>query len=399
MKVGASARKLAGFLAEHAAAFKEVARQQNCIIMSRAPGIFVPGLISDGYASKGFHNKAKSSNWGPMAGFVLFEAFFSKIGLTEKGLKSQKKYIVSALTEGATPLLLFITDARRNWLEVNNYIKRYNPNNQPIGKKGSQVIRFQATMLGCKGDYLETAENYIFTLKETQIGNETLWAVYYQETDQKKIKPVKALRDPNWANIEVIQNNNGVQVQLVGGMPDHKKATTGDYDLFAVWGPNNVNPNEYKRPVSAMDINSIPDLDSKEDPERGNISQYLDNICNLLNQAVRRVRWGNVRYAYTGGDMVHHSDEAGRPFIDEIDFPFIAFFPPNLCDIKGAEGNTIVAFEKVEEFRTLIEAAIKWNYNIELNPGWIDELSGGKKNLKQRYQQYVIQGREYQGIL
>jgi len=68
MNEGAAAREEAGFLATHADAFLEVANEHNSIIMSRAPGKFTPGLISEGYASKGFHNKAKSCNWGPMAG-------------------------------------------------------------------------------------------------------------------------------------------------------------------------------------------------------------------------------------------------------------------------------------------------------------------------------------------
>lgn len=401
MKKSASARKLAGFLPEHAAAFKEVAQQNNCIIMCRAPGIFTPGLVAEGYASKGFHTKAKSCNWGPMAGFVLLEPRFSKIGLTKEGLKKQQDYVQNALMNGADPIPLFISDNRLNWLETSKFLKRYNPDRQPLGKKGNRTIRFQPTLLGCKGDYIELAQNYIFTLRERVITNETFWAVYFQENDRKEVKPVKALRDPNWKETPLVQNNTGLNVIDRGGgqVPQHKKATTGDYDLFAVWSPPQINRNELLRQVSSKDLNSNSDLGLKCDPELGNISPYVENICNQLNIAIRRVRWGNARYGYRGGNMVHHGDEAGRPFVDDVDLPFIAFFPPKQCDIPGAEGNTTVAFESVKEFRTLVDAAIKWKYQVELNPGWIKELSEGKNELRQRYKQYVIQGKTYQGIL
>lgn len=404
MKVGAAARNLVGFLPEHAAAFQSVAQQNNCIIMSRAPGIFVPGLVSLGYASKGFHNKAKSCNWGPMAGFVNMVARFSKAGLTDKGVRKQTSYIQNALIHGATPVQIFIPDARLTWLTQQGYVKRYNPGNKYGGKKGQRVWRFKATMKGCQGDYVEKAKAYIFTLKEKSIGDELLWALYYQEKDTKPIKPVKALKDPNWQNINVELDNQGMQRQKFGGpaplgMPQYKKATTGDHDLFAVWGPANVNPNLYARPVGPDDLNSPIDLDLKEDPEQGNISQYIAGIVQMLNQEMRRVRWGSARFAYDGGDMVHHSDEAGRPFMDDVDLPFIAFFPRRMCDIPNAVGATTVAFETLGDFRTLIDRAAKWQRHIELNPGWIKDLAGGDQARKQRYEQYVIQGKQYQGII
>ena len=36
--------------------------------------------VERGYPSKNFHVKGKSSDWGPQAGFVPFDGFFSKVG-------------------------------------------------------------------------------------------------------------------------------------------------------------------------------------------------------------------------------------------------------------------------------------------------------------------------------
>lgn len=398
MKKGAAAREFTGFLPQHADAFKEVARQNNSIIMSRAPGVFAPGLISEGYSSKGFHNKAKSCDWGPMAGFVCLEARFSKQGLTDKGYAKQADAIDKAIADGATPVQIFISDTRLTWLTQQGYIKRYLPGKDANYKRGARIWRFTSTMKGCKGDFVDDAKTYIFSARETLIQGETFWGLYFQKSTKNAPKPVKALRDPNWANIEVVVNPLGVQFQRGGGQPDFKKATTADYDLFAVWGPT-AGTNDYERPVGAKDLNSEADLALKEDPHHGNVSTFLSQICTRLNQAIARNRWGNQRFAYTGGDMVHHSDEAGRPFIDEVDFPVIVFLPPDVCDLKGMEGQTVIAFDAIEDFRKLIDASVKWGYNVELNPGWIKELSGGKASLKQHYNQYLIQGRQYQGIL
>lgn len=399
MKKGAAARELVGFLAQHAAAFKDVARRNNCIIMCRAPGVFVPGLVSEGYASKGFHNKAKSCNWGPMAGFVNMYARFSKAGLTEEGYKKQTEAVRSAFMEGASPIHLHISENRINWLKRLGYIKDYKLQKLPKGKRGSRVWQFQATMKDCKGTYVGDAKKYIFTLKERSIGDEFVWAVYYQEKSSKDMKPVKALMDPNWKDLSVELTQSGVFRQQGSLMPLHRKATTGDYDLFAVWGPTGLNPSLYQRDVGSKDLNSKSDLGLKMDPDRGNSSQFIEQVRVALNAAIRRVRWGSARFAYSGGEMVHHGDEAGRPFMDDVDLPFIAFFPPGLVDLPGFQGADTIAFESIEEFRKLIEKAAKWGYNIELNPGWVNELSGGKSSLKRFYNQFVIQGKQYEGIL
>ena len=110
---GQSACDKTGIPALHADAFQEVADGTDTVIASRAVGIYATGLILEGYASKGFHNKAKSCNWGPMAGFVLDDPRFTKVGGTEKGQKEQREALLHAIDERAVEVPLYISDDRR----------------------------------------------------------------------------------------------------------------------------------------------------------------------------------------------------------------------------------------------------------------------------------------------
>ena len=79
----------------HAHCFQRVADDTKCMIASRSVGKFATGLILESYASKGFHVKTKSCNWGPMAGFVCSDPRFSKEGI--KGMEAQRKRTQKAL--------------------------------------------------------------------------------------------------------------------------------------------------------------------------------------------------------------------------------------------------------------------------------------------------------------
>ena len=71
---GDEAYALTGIPSSHGEVFQATADATRCMISSRAVGKYATGLIMESYASKGFHNKAKSCNWGPMAGFYAKKA-------------------------------------------------------------------------------------------------------------------------------------------------------------------------------------------------------------------------------------------------------------------------------------------------------------------------------------
>jgi hypothetical protein len=72
--------------------FIETAKATNSIVLSRLPGGVGTDLIEQGYDLKGFHIKAKSCNWGPMAGFICQLPVFNKLGI-DKVLYNTKEII------------------------------------------------------------------------------------------------------------------------------------------------------------------------------------------------------------------------------------------------------------------------------------------------------------------
>lgn len=106
-----------GMPIEHARCFQRVADSSRCVISSRSVGIYSTGLIRENYASKGFWVKAKSCNWGPMAGFTLSDPRFTKRGGSPEARESQRKDIQAGLNHDASEMQVFITDDRRKTLE------------------------------------------------------------------------------------------------------------------------------------------------------------------------------------------------------------------------------------------------------------------------------------------
>ena len=114
----------------------------------------------------------------------------------------------------------------------------------------------------------------------------------------------------------------------------------GDYDLFAVW-PSHAHYHGQqalgvdRRPVHPPTLHELwrdaqgdaalraaitAEVDQLEPAGLGNITLRIEDTAARLNMAI-------ARRGYRGGNIVHHSDEAGRPFIYDSDLPAIAFVP------------------------------------------------------------------------
>jgi len=94
-----------------------------------------------------------------------------------------------------------------------------------------------------------------------------------------------------------------------------------------------------------------------EDRHMGNITGRVAGIKDQLNAAI-------LAAGYTGGEMVHHSDEAGRPLVAEVELQFIAFIP----------GQVQARFiENMGDLREFFREVIS-GYHITFNPGWQRQL-------------------------
>jgi hypothetical protein len=142
----------------------------------------------------------------------------------------------------------------------------------------------------------------------------------------------------------------------------YRGATTGDYDLFAIF------PRRSSYSRSGTDKRMVPGTDrfkvgvqsyiGVEDAHRGNLTPRIAEARFKLNAGIAAA-------GYKGGDVVHHSDEAGRPMVNNIDFPFIAFVPGDV---------ECYACQNVNDFKAFIAVCMKKDFVMTFNAGWHRQL-------------------------
>jgi hypothetical protein len=354
------AAKEAGFPLSHAHCFQQVANQLNCMIASRAVGIYATGLIEENYASKGYHVKTKSCNWGPMAGFVLSDPRFSKKGIA--GIVSQRRATTKALSEGATEIPVYISDVRRKELERRVWMSfvgagsNINNRHYTANSSGGYIMRFtlQRTMSapGANGMQMWAV---CYALDERSMQS-SIWAPNLA-TSADSLLPVMALVDPQCS--PALRRS-------------YRSAMTGDYDLWGIWpSASEYSPRGLdKRPVPQSDFRplSYEVFEKHEDKHLGNITQRGIKVNNLLNAAIKSA-------GYAGGNMVHHSDETGRPQVFDVEMDFIAFVPN--------EDGCARFVETMSDYQALIRHCVG-KYSISLNGAWQGALGFGATNAGHR---------------
>lgn len=334
---------MTGISVEHASVFQRVANATNCVIASRAVGKYATGLIRESYATKGFHNKAKSCDWGPMAGFVLSDPRFTK---SPDDVKQQQE-LDAATALGGMEVKLYISDERVRWLMREDLFRpeRMRPGEYiGFGSKQGLCLLFKLTR--------ETVQVHGAV-------DRPLWAVSYQPVGEVGAMPASGDNGVPWTPVMAMRDPH-----CKVPPSDYRSATTGDYDLFAVWAskgayaPGGLD----KRMVSHQELEKNIKLnvkDTGEDPHLGNMTGRILAIRKELNREFKRE-------GYTGGDLIHHSDEGGRPFVGDIDLPVFAAVP-----LLGAYG--IYSVQDLREFCAILADA----YVPVFNPGWMKALVGG----------------------
>ena len=224
---------------------------------------------------------------------------------------------------------------------------------------------------------------------------------------------------------------NGIQSPYLAYREDanrYKNAVSGDYDLFAVWPftPNasfemTTRISELESESSAFErrqnlflpveakknaleiaksrnvfvefIGTYQELDEKEDPELGNINDLVSITAQTLNSLVQSI-YQSQPDSGQFPNRAFHSDEGGRPGVDEIEYP-IAFFMPQSQwedlkqdDIKQKNvlKNTAFVVENHVEFLSLVKL-LKRHFYIFLHDGWFMHwmcLAAGKAAMTQQ---------------
>ena len=215
-----------------------------------------------------------------------------------------------------------------------------------------------------------------------------------------------------WRTIDGIMNPNP---PYPAGNADHyKNAVSGDYDLFAVWPDipaggfqelvriseeglvndpriaRNVeyinyeelplNERYYLLPVAgkkfSLEIRAsrnvymefIPGFESignLESSLKGNVNEAVTLAVGSLNTFV------DTKYPKTNGLVAFHSDEGGRPGVNDIEYPVAFFLPKAFADWCGL--NTALLIQSHAQFLALINFLKGWYY-IPLNWGWFIHL-------------------------
>ena len=139
------------------------------------------------------------------------------------------------------------------------------------------------------------------------------------------------------------------------------KAITGDYDLFAVWpfsssyGLDHRPLGTVKGSVGPAERANVDRLErnftkSGQGTKLGNITPRIYMVCQLINSIVgRHVLW--------------HSDEAARPFLDDVDLPVLAITP---------RGN-YVGIESIFDFKVFISFCDKEGIHVTLSNAWAQD--------------------------
>ncbi|MGL6176157.1 MAG: anthrax toxin-like adenylyl cyclase domain-containing protein, partial [Vibrionaceae bacterium] len=336
------------FIAEtllYSEALQQTADKYHVVIGLRTPNKFGEVHLREGFPTKNFHVKAKSSQVGPTAGFITEKAIFSKVG-PNRAAEHQRE-IYKAVQKGAK-----LIDLRLSSQQIRNAL-----DNGLMLRLGDG--KYSATYHGQEFNFsIQPPDNIVIDLHDGL--------------------PVKVLTNPP----EVDENGK----PIVSDAPDGGlKPITADYDLFALIPRKNQSVNDRNvsvRPrlvvqpktvedgkVEPLDITKKPDSAfaqallkfttpdlSKLDLNKGNFHNFGSAIINDINLNAQEE-------GYTGGKLVWHGDEIGNPFsngFDSNDSPI--FFIPHQEPIQiTSEAELQNFYQKLQELGYEPERSPRFN--------------------------------------
>lgn len=336
------------FIAEtllYSEALQKTADKYHVVIGLRTPNKFGEVHLREGFPTKNFHVKAKSSQVGPTAGFITEKAIFSKVG--QNHAAEHQREIQKAVQKGAKLIDLHLSPTQiKNALD-NGLMLQLGDGKYSASYHG-QEFNFS----------IQPPNNIVIDLHDG--------------------KPVKVLTNPP----EVDENGK----PIVSDDPDSDlKPITADYDLFAVIPRKNQSVNDRNvsvlprlvvQPktvrdgkVEPLDITKKPDSAfaqallkfttpdlSKLDLNKGNFHNFGSAIINDINLNAQEE-------GYTGGKLVWHGDEMENPFsngFNSSDSPI--FFIPHQDPIQiTSEAELQLFYRKLQELGYEPERSPRFN--------------------------------------
>ncbi|EDK30754.1 calmodulin-sensitive adenylate cyclase [Vibrionales bacterium SWAT-3] len=282
-----------GLVKEHVEAFIKLAREKKVYLLFRKVNKFSTSLIKNGAATKGLNVHGKSSDWGPMAGFIPLDQDLSKKFGNVKGVNlgnSSNRTSLNEASKSIGTVALTLSEERLNELQSLGVLSwDKNTKSIAITGKGAQHYEFRL-----KGDGTNPYSVEYRTLPGTSstLGVNKPWR----------------LLDVMGAKI------NGSVVPL-----------TADYDMFMV-APSldsvvkKSDPNEkltLKKVVEKVQTQGLGQADRRvADPNLGKVPEWMKGLIADLNKSV-------VQTGRTGGNVIHHGAETDNPFPEKEEQIFV----------------------------------------------------------------------------
>ncbi|EOA3785207.1 MARTX multifunctional-autoprocessing repeats-in-toxin holotoxin RtxA [Vibrio vulnificus] len=334
----------------------EVAERENVIIGVRPVDEKSKSLIdSKLYSSKGLFVKAKSSDWGPMSGFIPVDQAFAKAS-ARRDLDKFNGYAEQSIESGNA----VSADLYLNQFRIDELVSKY---------QSLTALEFDAE----SGMYKTTATNgdqtVTFFLNKVTVDSKDLWQVHY-------------IKDGKLAPFKVI------------GDPVSKQPMTADYDLLTVMysysdlGPQDklkqpLTWEQWKESVTYEELtpkykelyNSEVLYNKKDGASLGVVSERLKALKDVINTSLGRT---------DGLEMVHHGADDANPYAVMADnFPATFFVPKSffmedgLGEGKGSiqtyfnvNEQGAVVIRDPQEFSNFQQVAINVSYRASLNDKW-----------------------------
>ncbi|MDB5441061.1 MAG: bifunctional hemolysin-adenylate cyclase precursor [Caulobacteraceae bacterium] len=399
-----------GMILEDMHACEAVARKLGDVIIFRSTGPWAKRWIEKGHPTKNFHVKGKSSDWGPQAGLVPYDAMYSK--KPDKGSEAERtKACQKSVDEGwarAAPLVLTRS-------EIDMQLNRKEGNEVAIRRSfptpGGDILLYA----GPQG----SAEEYVFRARRKD-GRGDLFEVHVYK-DQAAALRANAFRLADAGS----GDTKPLLVMVSNEVGADNRGLTGDYDLFVVvptWasygsrlGSDVVKPGinlqgrgmqagqtfsagvgmdnvldpslhtfGHHRPMGPRTAQTSAKFDAavaqtprSEHKDMGNLTPRVLRCINALNAAMaggkgvgRRVHHNAENYrnamfgALTAGDM-NDTAKGGGGHGDG--FPLTAFMP---ADPKLAAFGSCCTLENYHDLQKFGAALNHAGYYVPKNAAW-----------------------------
>lgn len=368
-----NAEQLAGIPQEHSTVFANVAKETDTVVASRAVGIYATQLIREGYATKGYHVKAKSSDWGPMAGFVLADPSLGKKGTDSTARSWQDGKVTEAMNKyGAMAIPLYISSERKAALPALMLRAGKAYREQRINDHMYTITA--ASKDGKKHNFVLIQVSQIAQTSRAYSPTNSDWAVCYAQDNElvahcpeARKHSITVATDQNYIQVCGLTNPLGFGAKAPSNF---KGVQTGDYDLWGVFPKNKFFSEEERKVVQAATngkkdgfwqrdvdgsdtfIRTYQEYVRQEGAHTGNLSLLIEEIAVRVNAGCMKLG--------SGGWVIHHSDEAGRPMVDEVDYEAVIYFPDGRIWIMESE----------QDVRTLRAQLVQMDYVPLFNPIW-----------------------------